>query len=339
MALVFNGRCLLRPVGGVERYARMLLEALVALRIPVRVVMPAKGPEPMDLPQGLDLERRGSMSGHAWEQLVLPAALRTENILLSPANTGPLRVRRQFVVVHDLAFLHDPTWFDVRFARWYGFLLPRLVRRCAGVIAVSGTVRQELIRTFALPADKVHLVPPFASALPAPVALDGIAPGFHLFVGADDPRKDVTRSLELLLQADPEAIAVVVGRQRRSFQGAGISDDPRVRQVHDATDGQLAWLYDKARCLVYPSRYEGFGLPVLEALSRGCPVIARPLPVFAEAFGDAFHACAFTGSADLSEALRSIPPVLSARQAHPVTARYTLQRTSTALARAIDLPH
>jgi glycosyltransferase involved in cell wall biosynthesis len=278
------------------------------------------------------------MAGHAWEQLVLPSALGAEDILLSPANTGPLRVRRQFVVVHDLAFLHHPEWFDVRFARWYGFLLPRLVRRCAGVIAVSGTVRQELIATFALPPTRVHVVPPYASTWPAPEALQGIAPGFHLFVGADDPRKDVRRALEMLHEVDPDAFAVVVGRERRSFQADAIPDHPRVHRVLDATDAQLAWLYDHARCLVYPSRYEGFGLPVLEALHRGCPVIARPLSVFEESFGAAFHACAFTGSADLSEALRTLPPARSSRQPDPVAARYALQRTSTTLARAIGLP-
>lgn len=334
MALVINGRCLLRPVGGVERYTRMLLEAAGRSSPDVRVVVPAKGGAPQGLPSGSNVERRGRMSGHAWEQVILPQALEAGDLLLSPANTGPLRVRRQLLVVHDLAFLHHPEWFDLRFARWYGFLMPRLVRRCAGVITVSGTMREELMRTFALKADRVHVVPPFAMDLPRPVPV-GVDPGFHLFIGADDPRKEVHRGLDLLLQADPRATAVVVGRQRRSFSRTPAFEHPQVTLLPDVTDAQLAWLYDHARCLVHPSVYEGFGLPVLEALHRGCPVVARPLPVLEELFGDAVHACAFRDPADLADVFRRIPPRNEPHAPHPVADTFHRDRAVRALHRAI----
>ncbi len=334
MAIVFNGRCLTRPVGGVERYARMLLDLLADGPRPVRVVLPADAPEDRGIPASLTVERRGRMHGHAWEQLVLPRCVGPDDILLSPANTGPLRVRRQLVVVHDLAFLHHPELFDPRFARWYGFLLPRLVRRCSGVITVSGTMRTELKATFGLGADRVAVVPPFADPRPFRRAEPVPVPeGFVLLVGADDPRKEVGAALALLKEARPTAHAVVVGRQRRPFKRTDAPVDDRVTWLPDASDAQLAWLYDHAFALLHPSRYEGFGLPILEALQRGCPVVARPIPVVRELFGDAVHACAFAGSGDLAGALDRIPPdrpVHDPRMA-AIVERFTRERTREAL--------
>jgi glycosyltransferase involved in cell wall biosynthesis len=316
----------------------MMLQLLAPRYPDLRVVVPADAQADLGLPAGITVVRRGRMRGHAWEQLTLPRELGANDVLFSPANTGPLRVERQALVVHDLAFHHHPEWFDPRFARWYAFVMPRLVRRVRAVVTVSEAVRTDLIRTYTLPAEKVHVVPPFADASQFPAPVPTHAPErFFLFVGHDDPRKDVRRGLDLLFQADPEARAVVVGRQRRSFARVAPPDDHRVTWLTDATDGQLAWLYDHAQALLFPSRYEGSGLPVLEALQRGCPVVARPLPVYHEQFGTQVIACGFTGSADLSAVLPRIRPrVVFPSVPDTATDRFTPTRSASALITALS---
>ncbi|MCC7502348.1 MAG: glycosyltransferase, partial [Flavobacteriales bacterium] len=228
MSLVFNGRCLDRPIGGVERYARMLLRKLACIHPDLRVVVPARSTADPVLPTGTEIQRHGNMSGHAWEQLSLPGALRKGDFLLNPANAAPLSVRDQAVVVHDLAFLHHPEWFDARFAKWYGFLIPRVVRRAAVVVTVSETIRQELLATFELPAEKVVVVPPYADPLQfAHSASVDVPERFFLFVGGDDPRKSIAHAVSLLFATDPLAKVVIVGRQRKPFNREIIPADAR----------------------------------------------------------------------------------------------------------------
>jgi glycosyltransferase involved in cell wall biosynthesis len=337
MALIFNGRCLTRPISGVERHARMLLRSFLRSGIDMRVLVPADAPEDAVLLSGLNVERVGRLRGHAWEQFTLARAVGRDDLLFSPANTGPLGVRRQAIVVHDLAFLHHPEWFDPRFTKWYGFLVPRLVRRAKVVITVSESIRKELMATYALPPERVVVIPPhvdpaqFSAAEPVQAP-----PGFFLLVGHDDPRKDARAALDLLFRARPGAHAVVVGRERRPFIAVDRSPDGRITWLPNVTDAQLTWLYDHAQALLYPSLYEGFGMPVLEAAQRGCPVVARPLPVLLEQFGPAVHACPFTGSDDLSGVLdrisaRGTGPDSRSPETQQVLDHFTERRTDAAL--------
>ncbi len=160
MPLVINGRFLTRPVTGVERYGRLLLRIIAREWPGTRVVVPGEATDRIDA-CGLEIVPLGGRGGHAWEQIQLPRAVGRRDVLLSPANTGPLRVRNQVVAIHDLAVIHHPEWFDRRFAAWYGFLLPRLARRAARVITVSSYSAADLIQTFTLHSDRVMLVQPF----------------------------------------------------------------------------------------------------------------------------------------------------------------------------------
>jgi glycosyltransferase involved in cell wall biosynthesis len=338
MALVFNGRCLSRPIGGVERYARQLLPLLARIDPGMRVVVPPHEPA-FGLGDGLVAEPFGHLGGHAWEQFDLPRAPGPHDALISPANTAPLRAGRQAVVVHDLAFLHHPEWFRPAFARWYRWLVPRLVQRATTVITVSEAMRGELLQAYAPDPAKVFVVPPHAQAPPEGDGKPCHVPRpFVLLVGHDDPRKAVVPALDLLHAAAPGLHAVVVGRERRPFRRAARPPDPRVTWLGPVDDLQLHWLYRHARALLHPSLYEGFGLTVLEALQRGCPVVARPLPVIREAFGDEVHACTFTGSDDLSAVLARLPArgteALADRS--PAAGTFTGQRTTDALRSAID---
>lgn len=307
MALVINGRFLTRPITGVERYGHMLLQVIAKEWPDSRVVLPARAEGDVDT-YGLDVVRHTGLGGHAWEQLQLPSALRKDDLLLSPANTGPLRVRRQVVVVHDLAVIHHPEWFDRRFARWYEFLLPRLTRRVARVITVSSTSSLDLQQTYSLGPGHVTIVPPFATRLPIGERSDRPVPSpYCLLVGSLDPRKGIDRALQWYSSLkDPLFSLVIVGRPGPQFASLDTAQHEGVHFLHGVHDADLRGLYEGALALLHPSRAEGFGLPVLEAMEHGCPVIASDLQVFRECFGDAVRYSSFAMDTSLDEALKEV---------------------------------
>ena len=293
MALVLNGRCLHRPVTGVERYALQLHGALQRLGIPLRTLAP---------------RTTTGVAGHLWEQVLLPLRLHRGEVLLGPANTGPWLVRDQLLVVHDLAWLEHPAWFSGPFAAWYRLLLPALIPRVRGLLTVSRTMAEDLTRHFPATTGRVPVVPPAADLHRAPsVAPPG--PPLFLFVGPGDPRKDVgtfQRAFALLRARHPGAQAVVVGDAGRVFARHERRHGPGETWTGRVNDAALHDLMDRATALVMPSRYEGFGLPILEALARGCPVIASDLPVFHDTFGEAPVRVPAGDAATLADAMNGL---------------------------------
>lgn len=340
MGLVLNGRFLGRPVTGVERYGRMILEVIAHEWPDARVIVPSSVPKDVDV-FGLELVRTSGVGGHAWEQLILPRYIGAGELLLSPANTGPLHVREQAVVVHDLAVVHHPEWFDRRFATWYNFLLPRLTRRTAKVITVSERSAVDLRQTYSLRGTHVAVVPPFISPEKVVTTDPGIGSPYCLVVGSLDPRKGMDRAFEWYRSLDgPPFKLIRVGRSVLSFATLDYPEIDGVVQLKDVDDDRLAALYKGAIALIQPSRFEGFGLPILEAMHHGCPVIASDLPVFREVFSDNILYADVDGTGSMEESMALLTNV-SAREriiqkAVLHAATYSLERTTKALRDALD---
>jgi glycosyltransferase involved in cell wall biosynthesis len=180
--------------------------------------------------------------------------------------------------VHDLAVLRHPEWFN-RWTRTYSaFAVPRVVRAARRVIAVSEFTKRELVELLHVPPDRIRVVPNAVEDVFVP---DGPRAGgdYVLAVGTLEPRKNLAR----IARAVDGELRVVGAR------GWGGVDPPaNVTWLGEVPDGELAALYRGARCLVYASLYEGFGIPVAEALACGCPVVTSAGSPMAElAEGDA----------------------------------------------------
>jgi glycosyltransferase involved in cell wall biosynthesis len=238
------------------------------------------------IPEGLVLRTGGRLKGHAWEQLELPSLLEADELLLSPANTGPLAVRRQVLWLHDLFWHSAPEQLDPRLARWYAWLVPRLSARVQALATVSDRTRTAVAHHLAVDAARVAVVPPFAERLPTagPCPVEG---PFVLSVGSLSPRKQPARLAEAFLRHVPGPWKLVfAGRTPRSLTRMTLPDDPRILVHEDADDPKLAALMHGAACVAQVPLDEGFGLPVLEAIAAGRPVLASDIPVFRERFGD-----------------------------------------------------
>jgi len=189
---------------------------------------------------------------------------RDVDVLHCPTFRGPFRSSIPLVVtVHDLAVLRHPEWFN-RWTRTYSRIaVPRVVRAAARVIAVSDFTRHELVDLLGVPQAKIRVVP---NGVEEVFRADGPRRDgdYVLAVGTLEPRKNLAR-----IAAAVDGRLVVVG----AHGWGGVEPPANVEWLGDVPDEELARLYRGARCLVYASLYEGFGIPVAEALACGCPVV------------------------------------------------------------------
>jgi glycosyltransferase involved in cell wall biosynthesis len=289
--IVVNGRFLARPVTGVERYGREILHYIGS-----RTRLVSTG--------------RQSWRGHTWEQLVLPAKLNQDSLLWSPANTGPLLIRNQALTIHDLSPLEHPEWFRAGFSAWYRLFLPILAKRVRHIFTPSEYVKEKIRRRFGIQNVTVtsNGVDPALFHPAAKQTRSDLPECFVLFVGTLEPRKN----LPVLLQAWEkikddfrQMCLVIAGTRRTVFQTAPVPHEIEgVRFLGYVDDQTLAGLYANATLLVLPSQDEGFGLPALEAMASGTPVIVSDGGALPEVVGDAGMIFCLSNQHGLTDVIR-----------------------------------
>ncbi|MCU4181114.1 glycosyltransferase [Bosea sp. BH3] len=291
-----NGRFLTQSLTGVQRYARNVVAALddTSLGREATLLAPQGATDP-----GLTditLRRVGPLSGHAWEQAVLP--LRAEGRLLNLCNTAPALKRDQIVCIHDANVFTAPESYGRAFRTLYGTLQPLLARRAARITTVSQASARQIARYLPLRAQDIAVLPNGhehalawnpARADYAPLILaqlDGRP--FVLALGSQARHKN----LKLLVDAAPALAGlgieiVVAGGGGGVFAPETLAAAPNLHAVGRVSDDDLAFLMERALGLVFPSWTEGFGLPIVEAMARGCPVVSSDRASMPEVCGDA----------------------------------------------------
>lgn len=298
--IVVNGRFLAQPLTGVQRYARETLAALdraldesaplrarfdVVLAVPAGVVLPTL--------RRIRVQTLGFLRGHAWEQLTLAAFARGA-VLLNFSYSGPLFKRRQLVTIHDATAVVSPESFTASYKAVHHLMVRVLGRRAASVMTVSAFSRDEIARHFGLKREIVVGREGWEHALAhgdaqSTLARYGLRSGqFVLAVGSVKPNKNFHALEEALVLAPdlPWHIAIAGARNLGIFRDAD-RVPKNVRMLGYVSDEALGHLYQHAAWFVFPSLYEGFGLPAIEAMGNGCPVIAARAAAIPEVCGDA----------------------------------------------------
>ena len=302
--IVINGRFRRQRLTGTQR---------VAAEIARRLKTPHVVIEPQD-----DL---GGGRGHAWEQCVLPLRAKGRAIW-APCNTGPLAIGRQIVTIHDAAVLEHPEWFAPNFARFYGRLLPLLAKRVDRIVTVSEFSRARLSERLGLSPDRIEVIwngvgetfrPTHAGPdAPLPPTLAGRPYFTTLFT--QEPRKNLALVLAAWRLARPHlhpdtVLAIIGGKGSASVFGdrkAGAEDDEGIVRCGYLPDAMLPVVLSAGLGLIYPSLYEGFGLPALEAMACGSPVVVTRLTSLPEICGDAALYVDARDPEDLAATLRRL---------------------------------
>ena len=318
MRLVIDGRFLTQPVTGVQRYARELCRVLDQA-IDDELRAPGSRPEVADLRvtlltpklsgpapayRHLTVAQVGRLRGHAWEQLELPRHVRTHDVLFCPGNVAPiasLRGRTPVVAtVHDLAFRYHPDTVSPRFRRLYELIIPRVMRRADRIITVSQSERSLMLRSFPHAGDRLVAVANGGDAptTEPPGPTDPVPPAgdFLLYVGALNQRKNVRGVLaaaQRLLADRPGLKAVFVGASAGAFVTFDLDvADPRIVLTGPVNNyASLSAFYQRASVMLFPSFFESSGLPPVEAMAHGCPVVVSEIPALRERCGDAAIYC------------------------------------------------
>jgi glycosyltransferase involved in cell wall biosynthesis len=267
--VAIDARAAVRPeLGGVERWAREL-----CARLP-----PLGGYEVVRPPAAF-----AHRAGHAWEQLVLPLRTARADALLCPANLAPLAARNAVVVIHDAAPLRHPGWYSPVYAAVQRRMLPLIARRAKQLITVSEFSRDELRELLGVDAQVVY------GGVDARFTLDAAPPPrarpYVLCVASQTARKNLAALVPAARALAGEVDILVAGGHRPQFAAeSGLEPLTLLGHVDDA---QLPGLYAGALAFVLPSLYEGFGLPVLEAMACGTPVLAANATALPETCGGA----------------------------------------------------
>jgi glycosyltransferase involved in cell wall biosynthesis len=299
-SFAINGRFLMQDATGVQRYALNVaraLDAVLGADAQIPIIAPAGAADP-----GLHhvpLLQSGWLSGHAWEQVVLPALWRGR--LLNLCNTAPAVKSDQIVCIHDANIFAAPDSYSRIFRSVYHNLQPRLARHSARIATVSHAAARQLARHLPIRVEDIAVLPNgHEHALSWDPTLAQIAPKFLADTFTANNRRFVLalgsrarhKNLALLVKAadglDELGIDVVIaGGDAGIFAPGTLEERPNIHLMGRVSDHDLAYLLDRALCLVFPSLTEGFGLPIVEAMARGCPVVASHSASMPEVCGDA----------------------------------------------------
>lgn len=326
MRIAINASILGEEPTGTNVYTVKVLEQLAVLPELEEHKLEVFTPRELDLPASIvqhllpkDIGRSTQGVGNAWRRFLwnqtefTRTAYFYDRVYCTTYNSS-LVLTNQVVTIHDLLALRFPAQHRSQYL-YCRFALPSLLKRARGVIAVSEATRTEILNSYTLSAEKIKVVHNgYSESIFVPaneanfdsdvqiLAKHGLA-NFALAVGATFPHKNLEVVLNALGRLAPRfanhcndqsrglVLAVVGGQNKylnelRSY-AAGLGFGDRIKFLGYVSDAELPALYRNAAMLLYPSRFEGFGLPILEAMASGCPVLCSDTSSLPEVAQDA----------------------------------------------------
>ena len=316
-AITINGRFLSQPITGVQRYAYEVLNAIDSLlstgqieSIPVTVLAP-KNANIVPSWKSLCLRRLGNFTGQLWEQIDLAIHARG-TLLFTPCGGAPLLHDRHVITIHDAGPFSTPHAYSATYRAYYKVLQRLLAKRAAHILTVSEFSKGELVRVLRVPETKISSIWLSGEHIlrvnrdDSVIERNHLSPGkYVLGVGSRNPNKNLTGLVQAFAYLENEGVTLAIaGGSNAAVFGKTKGSGGAVRELGFVSDEELRSLYENAACFVFPSIYEGFGFPPLEALSLGTPVVVARAASMPEIFGDSVLYCDPHSPQDIAEQVR-----------------------------------
>lgn len=290
--IVINARFLTQQTTGVQRFAIEISKKLKDSSLNIEFVAP-KNIRHKELADLLNVKPIGFLKGHLWEQIeLLSYVKKNKALLVSFCNTSPILLKNQIITIHDLGFRKHPEWYSYKFSFFYNLMVPTIIKKSKYIITVSNTSKDEIINEFNINPKKITVVYNAVSEClkeePNIQSLDLdkktlLKKDFILSVSSLNPRKNFKRLIQAFeLLENKDVNLYIVGNINKNFLDLNLKSNDKIKILNNVTDAELVMFYKYAKLFVYPSLYEGFGIPIIEALSKKTPVCVSNIPVFKE---------------------------------------------------------
>lgn len=329
MKIGINGRFLMTKQTGVQRAALNLVTTLIRFdRENEYILFVGRGEverHQWAFPNVTivlsDLRSGETLRNIVWEQIILPKLAKKHkvDILHSPANMAPLFYKGKSIVhIHDLCFIVNPQWYSFAFRNWYRFVIPRIVKKATQVVTNSNNSRNDLLQFCKVRLDSISLVywavDDFFLQPHKEDVVDRPREDYILYVGSLEPRKNIKLLVEaygLLRKQNPDIRTklVLIGGESPLFAEFTLT----IREFKEdiiltgfVDEENLRKYYKEAKLVVYPSLYEGFGFPPLEAMASGTPVVTSHSSSLPEVVGDAALTVDAKDAAQLTNAMYAL---------------------------------
>ena len=293
MYIVINSRFLTQNITGVQRFAIEISKQLKKqLGDNVQLVSP-KNIIHNDLAKELDVKVIGNKTGHLWEQLDLPKYLKSIDspLVLNLANTAPLFYNNKMTVVHSLSFSFKK-WNSLKFYYFYKFLIPLVLKTSKHVFTVSDYTLNEIVKYYPnIKNLQTRMSVVYNGHFYSNVKIKNDGSNYILYVGTVSKSKNIKILVDALKLINKRKIIInlkiVGGANSQVFENEKIDNFEWIEFIGHINDtSELASLYSNAKLFVFPSLYESFGIPPVEAQSFGCPVLSSNTTSLPEICGD-----------------------------------------------------
>lgn len=296
--IYINGRFLTQNITGVQRYAIEIVKALdqylnnssLKNEYKFEIICPKNIRQKLIL-KNIEIKQIGILKGHLWEQIELPLYVKNK-FLFNFCNCAPLIKKNQIVTIHDVAVCAVPQAYSKSFRRWYKFMYKILTSRLKKIFTVSEFSKKELNKYFNIPLERIDVTYNGIDHMKNIKPDENIFSKFTieknnyvLAVSSLNPSKNFKLILETAKILPEINFVIAGGTNSNIFKEQGLEVTSNVKFIGYVNDEELVSLYKYANCFIYPSIYEGFGIPPLEAMYFNCPVILSDIEVFHEIYG------------------------------------------------------
>lgn len=287
MMIYINGRFLKQQVTGVQRFA-IELSSLLIRDSRYKIIAPKKTKliEPFNTENTILI---GPENLNAWEQFFLPLFLIKKNnpLLVNFTGLGPVFYKNKIVTIHDLSFMENPKWFSKKYAFIYKILTPISANNSRLVLTVSNHSKIVISNKLKINNSKIEVI---YNAVNTTLLKESIIKKkrYVLAVGTLDPRKNIERLINAFIKwNNNDYKLIIIGGNQKQFNKTNYSINKNIKILGYVSENDLSEFYQSAEMFIYPSLYEGFGIPPLEAMIHGIPVIASSTTSLPEVCGEA----------------------------------------------------